>query len=599
MKICGENRFLIFYDFEVFQEDWLVVMIDYESRAKKVIVNDVKELQRIYRKNCEKNIFIGFNNRHYDDTMFKAILLGLNPKEVNDSLIKEGKKAFQISKRFQNKPLISYDTMIDKNSSLKQLEGFMGHMIKESDIPFDIDRKLTKEEIEETIKYCTHDVEETIKVFEELYSDFEAHIGLIEEFGLDMSGLIKTKAKLSATILGAERMHGLNDEMEYEFPDTLELGKYEHVKEHFDKNRFLTYVNDKGVTKKNQLETEIYGLKTIYGYGGFHGAIPKYYVDNSDGSIIVHSDIASLYPSLMIQYNLLSRAVKEPQKYTDILNKRLELKRAGKKKEQAPLKIVLNSTYGITIDKFNAMYDPKRGREVPLAGQVLMTDLLDKLEDSLGDKCVPIQYNTDGIIMKLVDEEAYKTYIDVCEKWCKRVRLSLEHDRIKKIYQKDVNNYIFVFENGKLECKGAYLQVNTKLKNDMSILNEALREYIINGVRVEDTINNCNELIKFQHINKIGKTYFEVLYGEQPLNERVIRTFASTRETDPQLFKVKLTTNKEGDTVKSIQKVANNSEHVFIDNENIVGKECPEYLDKQWYIDEAIKRLKSFGIKYE
>ena len=106
----------------------------------------------------------------------------MNPKDVNDSIIKDGKKEFQISKRFQNKPMISYDTMIDRNSSLKQLEGFMGHMIKESDIPFDIDRKLTKEEIEETIKYCTHDVEETIKVFEELYSDFEAHIGLIEEF---------------------------------------------------------------------------------------------------------------------------------------------------------------------------------------------------------------------------------------------------------------------------------------------------------------------------------------------------------------------------------------------------------------------------------
>ena len=56
-------------------------MIDYESRAKKVIVNDVKELQRIYRKNCEKNIFIGFNNRGYDNVIFKSLLLGMNPKE--------------------------------------------------------------------------------------------------------------------------------------------------------------------------------------------------------------------------------------------------------------------------------------------------------------------------------------------------------------------------------------------------------------------------------------------------------------------------------------------------------------------------------------
>ena len=34
-------------------------------------------------------------------------------------------------------------------------------------------------------------------------------------------------------------------------------------------------------------------------------------------------------------------------------------------------------------------------------------------------------------------------------------------------------------------------------------------------------------------------------------------------------------------------------------NENTINKKCPEYLDKQWYIDEAIKRLESFGIKYK
>ena len=47
------------------------------------------------------------------------------------------------------------------------------------------------------------------------------------------------------------------------------------------------------------------------------------------------------------------------------------------------------------------------------------------------------------------------------------------------------------------------------------------------------------------------------------------------------------------------EKVANKSEHVLIDNEKIRNKKCPEYLDKQWYIDEAIKRLQSFGIKYK
>ena len=38
------NKRLIFYDFEVFKFDWLVVLIDYESKIKKVIVNDRREL---------------------------------------------------------------------------------------------------------------------------------------------------------------------------------------------------------------------------------------------------------------------------------------------------------------------------------------------------------------------------------------------------------------------------------------------------------------------------------------------------------------------------------------------------------------------------
>ena len=75
----------------------------------------------------------------------------------------------------------------------------------------------------------------------------------------------------------------------------------------------------------------------------------------------------------------------------------------------------------------------------------------------------------------------------------------------------------------------------------------------------------------------------------------MIRTFACKKDL-PGLFKVKKVINKDGEEVDSIQKVANNSEHIFIDNGDITDKKCPEYLDKQWYIDEANKRVKAFGV---
>ena len=57
----------------------------------------------------------------------------------------------------------------------------------------------------------------------------------------------------------------------------------------------------------------------------------------------------------MIQHGKLSRAVEEPSKYSEILEKRLKLKREGNKKAQAPLKIVLLQRV------YSKPYEPYRG----------------------------------------------------------------------------------------------------------------------------------------------------------------------------------------------------------------------------------------------
>ena len=112
--------------------------------------------------------------------------------------------------------------------SLKQLEGFMGNNIKESSVPFNINRKLTPEEIEETVKYCRHDVEQTIEVFIQRKEEFESHISLLKAFKLPLTYISKTKAQLSAIILGATQRKW-NDEFEIVFPDTLRIKKYKEI----------------------------------------------------------------------------------------------------------------------------------------------------------------------------------------------------------------------------------------------------------------------------------------------------------------------------------------------------------------------------------
>lgn len=168
---------MLFYDFEVFKHDWLVVVMDMTAKKTHVIINSPEELEALYKANI-KEIWCGFNSRHYDQWILKAILCGFDPKKVNDYIIIKGNPGWKFSSLFNQYPLNNYDVMMNIDRGLKSFEGFMGNSIKETSVPFDIDRKLTEEEIAETVKYCKHDVEQTVQVFLQRKKDFEAHIGL-------------------------------------------------------------------------------------------------------------------------------------------------------------------------------------------------------------------------------------------------------------------------------------------------------------------------------------------------------------------------------------------------------------------------------------
>ena len=85
---------MIFYDFEVFEKDWLAVFIDVTNKKEHVIINSPDKLKALYEAN-RKDIWVGFNNRHYDQYIMKGILLGMNPKKINDWIIVDNKEGWQ------------------------------------------------------------------------------------------------------------------------------------------------------------------------------------------------------------------------------------------------------------------------------------------------------------------------------------------------------------------------------------------------------------------------------------------------------------------------------------------------------------------------
>lgn len=600
---------MIFYDFEVFKYDWMVCVIDTDSRRQFPIVNDREQLTRLYNEH-HNDIWVGYNSKHYDQYILKGILLGMNPKEINDWIIVERKEGWAFSNEFRRVPIINYDCMVGVNS-LKRLEGFMGHDIRETSVDFNIDRKLTKEEIDMTIKYCMHDVEETFEVFNRTIDVFNAMYGIVKAFDLPFKCIGDSEARITAKVLECKK-HDFGDEFDFTFEPCIQIKKYHDVVEWF-KGMQGAHPDDKKKFYKQSYKRMVAGIPHTFGFGGIHGAPaePCYY----EGALY-HVDVNNYYPSYLIAHNRVTRGATNDN-YKKVYMTRKELKRKQRsaktkaeakkwKKAQLPYKKLLNALSGAMKDPNNPAYDPRMNNTMCINGQLMLLDLIEHLEVIPG--FVLIQSNTDGLIVKIPDnDEAFNMMDDICYEWERRCstdrcEILLELDCIYKIYQKDVNNYLWIDLDGGLERKGAYVKELSPLDYDLPIVNEALVNYMAHGTPIDKTINECNDLIKFQKIVKLSKNYDYV--GHETFNGIDIpsikeytyncyRVFASKDAKDGRLLKFKKSKNKG-------EKFANTPDHCFIYNDDVTEEKVPRKLDKQYYIDIANVRLhdkkKGFGL---
>lgn len=646
---------MLFYDFEVFKYDWLVVVYDTTRKEKKVIINAPDELKELYEANCDE-IWVGFNNRHYDQYILKGILLGMDAKKINDYIIVMGGEGWQYSREFNRIRMINYDVMPNPPVGLKTMEGFLGSNIKETEVPFDIDRKLTPKEIEQTIYYCTHDVEQTIKIFLQTIDVFDAMHGIIQAFPqmVNMSNIGDSEARITAKVLGCLKQD-YDDEFEYFVLPCVQLKKYKYVQDWFEQQRDTfreqlrwnrevllsgqgrpadEYVLKKDFYKKS-FTTTVAGIPHTFGWGGLHGATEK--PIHATGALY-HVDVNNYYPSMLIAWGLVTRSASNDN-YTVVYNTRKQLKaaqmaaaEAGDKEEakrlkkaQLPYKKMLNALSGGMKDNTNPAYDPRNNNCMCINGQLMLLDLIEHLEVIPGFQL--IQSNTDGLIVQVPDtNEAFEMLDDICWEWEERcstdlceIRLAL--DCVSEIYQKDVNNYLWIDIDGGVERIGAYVKELSPIDNDLPILNKALVDYMVKKVPVEQTIMECDDLIMFQKIVKLSNLYNYVEHEHgKTRNEYVInpktgkvscdrkrnpktvtvfddvvrytyksyRVFASSDPQDGRLLKVK--NGKKG------EKFANTPDHCFIYNDDCEGVKCPPLLDREWYIRKAKDRLKDFGI---
>lgn len=589
------------YDTEVFAHDFIVVFKDKETGEHTVFHNDnigVKEFI------TEDAIYCGFNSKNYDQYIIKAICEGFSPeevKQVNDWIIGGG-QGWQcpllqgVFFRFNN-----VDIMDDMQMglSLKAIEGHLGISIEETEVDFNLDRPLTEEEIALTIKYCKYDVDATEKITEirKNYLDNKIYLGGLKDTE-PTKALAMTNAKLTAAYLDAHNILTIEemgaDEREYKYPTNLHR---EYIpQEVFD---FFDRLYDKSVPDdelfKSKLNLIVGECPVTLGFGGIHGAIPFHQEEEIGGRLIRNYDVASYYPHLMVYYGYTSRNIPNPQIYADMLETRMRAKKSGDKATANALKLVANTTYGAMLNKYNDLYDPLMGRSVCITGQLFLLELSQHLIAECSTLRI-VQLNTDGIMVSF-DESEYDKVLAITNEWEQRTRFELEEDRIKRIVQKDVNNYVEIPYEGDPKIKGGYLVRGIapagafNINNNATIVAKAIVEYFVHGTPPEETINACEDIFAFQLIAKAGSKYKEAYHlvdGVQESVQKVNRVYATADERYGKLYKIKA----ENDSTAKIEMLP---EHCIIDNSN---KLTIDSVDKSWYIELAKKRINDFlGIK--
>lgn len=590
---------LIVYDAEVFKYNWLVVFKDHQSGIYTCVWDDPDTLAACLSDDC---IYVGYNSKHYDQYILKAICTGLSApqiKELSNYIVNEHGQGWQyplLRDSFFHINNVDMKDDAQKGLSLKAIEGHMGISVKESSISFDIDRPLTEDEKRETEFYCKHDVDATEKLIGLRHDYLKNKVNLGRLAGLDeVKAMGMTNAKLTAAMLKAvKKPH--DDERKYVYPDNL-LKKY-IPQEVFD---FFNRMYDRDIPDeelfKSKLEMSIGDCQVTIAYGGIHGAQPHFFWEKSEDRGIWNEDVGSYYPHLCTINGYTSRNIPSPKIYEDILERRMQAKASGDKPTANALKLVCNTTYGCLLNQYNDLYDPLMGRSVCISGQLYLLELAEHCYREIEGLQI-VQLNTDGIMVECATKD-YDKLKSICDEWQQRTGFSLEEDTIVKIAQKDVNNYVEIQPDGKAKAKGGYLVKGIapagafNINNSCVIVATALKEYFVNGTPVEDTINACDDIFQFQIIAKAGQKYresYHIVDGEKHSVQKVNRVYATSNTRYGKLYKVKAEDDSEA-------KIDSLPEHCIIDNDNELSIDD---VDRSFYIAMAKKRINDFkGIKPE
>lgn len=516
-------------------------------------------------------IFCGYNNLHYDNPIINYII------EYEDKLMQYNipticSSIFNLSKTITTssednidawkhwKYQIWFDTfdiltMLYSNKlrvGLKEIQVTMQYP-NVQEFVCDWTKPLPLEDFDSMIDYNINDIESTSELLNRCKKDVDLRIAIEDEYGvrvLSKDGVnigmkILTQKYLEKTGLTWQDIKDLRSPMSViPLKDViLPFIKYDspilqRVLE--DMKNQIVSPGRKGYENKFVFNN----LRYSVGVGGIHSVNSPEIIIPRDDEMLIDIDVASLYPSMLIEYEFYPKRLGKEflEVYKQIKDERIEAKHNGDKVKNETLKLALNGLSGNLQNEHNFCYSPFAVMQIRINGQLLLLMLAEKLTQ-IG--CRIVQANTDGLFV-LLKKDAYSKVNSICREWEQLTKLTLEEDRFKAMYQYAINDYFAITEDNKVKEKGMFI-TTIKLGKGLTpkIIPKAVISFFKDGIPVEDTIKNCTDIRDFLMSEKTGKQWHVEYMNEE--QQRTNRFYASTN--GGYLWKWKDTGHKEGEII--------------------------------------------------
>lgn len=518
----------VVYDLETFPNCFLacftpvngdggrIFEISTRRRGNQALYNYLMTLTKMY----------GFNNMAFDWPILDWFIR--NPNATAEELY-EVAMAIIGSDRFESiiwQPIIPQVDLFlmnhfdnkAKSTSLKKLEFNMRSELVQ-DLPFAVGTHLSFDEIDKLMKYNAHDVLQTKKFLGLNKANIELRNAIEPEWinqsdtGLGRKYFERELARQGVVLQrgGTPYPEGLFigeaifPYLKFKTPaiaDALETFKRVHVQD---------IINDDGEEERlalldgepfKHIVFNLDGLEVTMGLGGCHASLNSKVVEDCD---IEDLDVTSFYPSISIKNRVYPKHIGPVfcMVYEQLLKDRLKYKKGTP--FNVAIKLALNSVFGSAGSKYTSFYDLMFMYAITINGQFLILSLAELLLTVPGLRL--IQINTDGVTI-VIPSGARPRVKALCDAWSKATMLDLEANTYKRLWMRDVNNYVAEYADGKRKLKGAYAHQREWHKNHSAlIIPKAAVAAMCDGVDAEDFISaNDGDAFDFMIRADLSKT---------------------------------------------------------------------------------------------